>query len=93
MVLLPTMIHSADEKRFKCPYEVDFERKMSANLTFGSGIHTCIGNVLARAEIKIFLEEWLTRIPEFQMKVGLKRTGYSGAVNGFHELWLEWTRH
>jgi len=93
MVLLPTMIHSADEKRFRCPREVDFARKMSPNLTFGSGIHTCIGNVLARAEIKIFLEEWLTRIPEFQMKPRFKQTGYSGAVNGFHELWLEWPQH
>jgi len=92
LVLLPTMLHSMDERRFGCPTRVDYERKNAPNATFGSGIHTCIGNVLARAEIKIFLEEWLMRIPEFSLKAGHKPLAYSGPISGLHELWLEWPK-
>lgn len=90
LVLLPTMLHSLDETRFACPVAVNFERKNTPNITFGSGIHTCIGNVLARTEIRIFLEEWLTRIPEFRLAPDRELVVYSGPITGFHELWLEW---
>lgn len=90
LVLLPTMLHSMDEERFACPHAVDFERKMTPNVTFGSGIHTCVGNVLARTEIRIFLEEWLARIPDFRVKPGTDVVIESGPVSAFRELWLEW---
>lgn len=92
LVLLPTMLHSMDEARFSCPFAVDFERKNTPNVTFGSGIHTCLGNVLARTEIRIFLEEWLPRIPEFWLKPDRELVVYSGPITGFHELWLQWRR-
>lgn len=90
LVLCPTMLHSMDESRFECPSAIDFDRKVLPNLTFGSGIHTCVGNILARTEIQIFLEEWLSRIPEFALKPGHEVVIESGPVSAVRELWLEW---
>lgn len=90
LFLLPTMMHSIDPELFENPYDVDFERKLQPNVTFGSGIHTCVGNILARLELQVFLQEWLTRIPEFRVKPGTKTVAASGPVATLHELWLEW---
>lgn len=37
---------------------------------FGGGVHRCLGSHLARAELKLVLEEWLKRIPEFGFQEG-----------------------
>jgi cytochrome P450 len=40
-----------DPRKFECPADVDLERKDSAShLSFGAGIHSCVGNQLARSE-------------------------------------------
>ena len=92
LVLLPTVLYGMDEMLFACPHAVDFERKMTPNITFGSGIHTCLGNVLARAEIRIFVEEWLARIPEFSRKPDCELVLFSGPVTALQELWLQWPK-
>lgn len=90
LFLLPTMMHSMDPEQFENPFEVNFERKLQRNVTFGAGIHTCVGNILARLELRVFLEEWLGRIPEFRIKPGTQVLASSGPVCTLHELWLEW---
>ena len=50
--------------------EVDFNRPRIVHATFGAGAHYCMGSSLARAEIRIFLEEWLARIPDFAIAEG-----------------------
>ncbi len=71
MVLAPTPMDGLDEGKFADPLSVDFNReKPGANSTFGGGVHRCVGSMLARTELRIFLEEWLKRIPEFSMKPG-----------------------
>lgn len=43
-----------DSRKFPCPADVDLERRNSAGrLSFGAGIHMCIGNQLARAELRL----------------------------------------
>lgn len=37
---------------------------------FGGGVHRCLGSHLARAELKLVLEEWLKRIPDFSYSPG-----------------------
>lgn len=71
------------------PMSVDFTRRRR-HLAFGTGVHTCIGNTLARREIRIFLEEWLTRIPDFHLTPGKPPIMTTGLVNSVSELHLSW---
>jgi cytochrome P450 len=91
MIVLPTTLHGLDERKFPNPLEVDFNRPTPIHSTFGNGPHRCPGSNLGRTELKIFLQEWLARIPDFRIKPGAK-VGMSSGVNGtIYELPLQWT--
>jgi cytochrome P450 len=67
MMVVPTLLHGLDSRENPDPMTVDFKRASVSHSMFGAGIHTCAGAHLARTEIRIMLEEWLTRIPEFSV--------------------------
>lgn len=69
---------------------VDFERSRLNHVTFGAGPHYCIGSMLARAEIRIFLEEWLSRIPDFAIAPGAVLEVKVGAAATIPHLPLVW---
>jgi cytochrome P450 len=51
-----------DGARFACPAKVDLDREnITAHLAFGSGIHFCVGNQLARAELASAVRAVVTR--------------------------------
>jgi len=79
-----------DEAMNDDPLTIDFSRAKPQHLVFGIGPHTCIGNRLAKREIRIFLEEWLTRIPNYRLAEGFKAPTTPGMINHIHELQLEW---
>ena len=83
-------LHGLDERRYPEPFKVDFHRKRALHAAFGDGPHRCPGSFLARQELRIFLEEWLVRIPEFSIKPGSKPVSSSGMVNGMLSLPLVW---
>src|SRR5665213_548825 len=56
-----------DERKYPHPDLLDIHRKVDLHLTFGYGIHFCLGAALARMEGRIGLEETLTRWPEWQV--------------------------
>ncbi len=57
-----------DERVFKNPGAIDLERPNSnAQLSFGYGIHMCIGAQLARLEARVAIEELLKRTTQFEM--------------------------
>ncbi len=56
-----------DEEAFPNPDVLDFERDVRSHWTFGSGIHFCLGNAVARLEVRIALEELLAAIPEYAL--------------------------
>jgi cytochrome P450 len=89
-IMLPTMVHGLDEKRWDNALEVRFDRRPTDHLSFGSGTHRCPGANLARAELRIFLEEWLKRIPEYSIDPERKVQSESGAVAGLSSLPLIW---
>ncbi|BAN48557.1 putative cytochrome P450 [Metapseudomonas resinovorans NBRC 106553] len=90
LVLMQTSAHSVDDRLFNDPLAVDFERKVVFHGTFGSGAHRCIGSMLARVEVRVFLEEWLKRIPEFRLKPGQPLRVEPGMVLAMPRLELEW---
>ncbi len=80
-----------DDRRFPNAWEVDFRRPdAQQHNSFGAGAHRCPGSLLAKLEIKVFLQEWLARIPDFRVKQGQPPVYGPGQVNCVEKLVLEW---
>jgi cytochrome P450 len=65
-----------DPAKFENPREFDPARKANRHFTFVAGVHLCLGAPLARRELRILLEEFLERIPEFRAKPGADTSIY-----------------
>lgn len=65
LVEIPFGLGSRDDAVYDDPHEINLDRANKRNITFSTGPHTCLGRHLARAEIKIAIEEWLARVPSF----------------------------
>ena len=89
-VVIQTMFHGQDERRFPTPDVVDFTRKDVRHAAFGQGKHRCIGAMLARLEMRIFIEEWLRRIPDFSVAEDELPVLERGMVNTMRRLPLRW---
>lgn len=75
-----------DEDVFPEPYKIDVTRKNVDHMTFGKGSpHLCLGNNLARLEIRLLLEELLPRIDSIELAGDVKRVR-SNFVNGVKKL-------
>ena len=83
-------LHNLDDHEFPDPLAVDFERRQGKHATFGSGIHFCLGAFLARLELRIFLDEWLKRIPVFWIKPSSERIYNMGTIKSLKKLHLTW---
>ena len=79
-----------DPEVFPNPREVDFSRPKKIILAFTVGVHSCMGAHLARLEIKIALQEWLKRIPDFKLKPSAAIVYRPGGVIGPENLPLVW---
>ena len=90
LVILETCLHGLDERAWPEPLKVDFRRSTTQHVAFGKGIHKCPGANLARAELRVFLEEWLKRIPQFTIKPGETPVTATGAVMTMLHLPLAW---
>ncbi|MBB5414738.1 cytochrome P450 [Paraburkholderia atlantica] len=89
-IQLPNSLFGLDDRKFSDPLAVDLTRKPVLHAAFGNGPHRCPGSFLARTEIKVFLQEWLKRIPDFRIREGDKPRCGSGSVNGMLYLPLVW---
>lgn len=59
-----------DEARFPDGDRIVIDRRPNPHLAFGAGIHRCMGSNLARRELRIALEEFLRRYPDFSLAPG-----------------------
>jgi cytochrome P450 len=66
-MLLLNASANRDERRFPDPDRFDIHRKIDHHLTFGYGIHFCLGAALARLEGRVALDEVLQRFPEWEV--------------------------
>jgi cytochrome P450 len=80
MVLLPFPAANRDPGLIADPNKILIDRKENRHAAFGLGIHRCIGSNLARMELKVALEEWLRRIPDFTLDGAV--TWSAGQVRG-----------
>lgn len=90
MMLLPLSLAGRDEAAFPHAEAVDFRREKNRHLAFGTGAHLCPGMYLARAELAIFLTEWLRRIPDFRVADGEEPRTRGGNILAVNRLILEW---
>ena len=51
---------------------------------------SCIGSFLARTEMRVFITEWLKRIPDFHIKPGTEPKIATGFSHSTMQLFLEW---
>lgn len=91
MIHVPNKLAGIDDRRYSDPLAVDFTATgTKRHASFGLGNHRCVGSVLARMEMAIFLEEWLKRIPDFGITPGDKPRTAAGSVSGVEHLPLTW---
>lgn len=80
-----------DEQVFGNPYDFDVTRQDNDHLTFGKGgPHLCLGNLLARTEIRIMFEELIPRLAGIRLAGDVPRVR-SNFVNGIKKLPVEVT--
>lgn len=76
-----------DESVFENANEFDIERKnVRAHLSFGFGIHRCMGNRLAELQLKILWEEILKRFDRIEMQTDEPERTYSSFVKGYTKM-------
>ena len=97
MVMVPIGLSSIDERRHPDPFRIDFDRAdifdaagTPSHNTFGNGPHKCVGAPLARAELRIFLEEFTKRLPTFRLDPARPAKTAIGNVNSVEHLHLLW---
>lgn len=89
-VLINPIAANRDPSQFENPDVIDFGRDANRHLTFGIGPHRCVGSHLARLELKIVLEEFHARIPNYAVAEGHTPHRHMNQVNGLDALQLVW---
>lgn len=94
-ILLPLILSGLDERVFVDPMQVNFKREGGRHVSFGSGLHICPGQHLARIEMRVFLEQWLKKIPNFRLTPGTTPSTRGGIILAVRSLPLQWdvTKH
>ncbi len=72
-VLLWNASANRDEDVFSMLYRFDIERTPNDHVAFGYGEHFCLGANLARVELRVILDELLTRLPDMQIASAMER--------------------
>jgi len=75
-----------DEHKYEDPDRFDIHRTIRQHLTFGYGIHFCLGAALARLEGRVALDEVLTRFPEWDVDWDNARRAPTSTVRGWDSL-------
>jgi cytochrome P450 len=78
------------DEEFPDADRVEFARETNRHLSFGAGPHRCLGSHLARLELRVALEEWHRRIPDYRIADGAE-IHYSPGIRQANSLPLVWS--
>ncbi|MGP3934447.1 cytochrome P450 [Nonomuraea sp. KM88] len=68
-VILQYNVANRDPERFAAPHTLDLRRQDGGHLAFGHGIHQCLGQQLARVEMRVAFTALLARFPTLRLAV------------------------
>lgn len=86
VMLLLNASANRDERKYKDPDTFDIRRKIDQTLTFGHGIHFCMGSHLAKLEGRIALEEVIKRFPRWKVDTSKAKQARTSTVRGWETL-------
>lgn len=86
MVIVSFPSANRDENEFPDSEEIVLDRSPNRHLTFGVGVHRCLGTHIARMELDVALTEFLRVIPEFSLANPDEVTWSRGQVRGPRQL-------
>jgi cytochrome P450 len=91
-VLCSMSAANRDEDVFEAAAEMDLARTPNPHLSFGFGVHSCLGQALARTELQVVLEVLLRRLPSLALAVPVEelRPLEGLTVGGLRELPVRW---
>ncbi len=82
-----------DEAVFEDPETFDITRSPNPHVAFGFGAHFCLGNQLARLELRVMVERVLARLPDLRLAVDRAALPRRAAnfISGIEEMPVEFT--
>ncbi|MFE1170995.1 cytochrome P450 [Streptomyces sp. NPDC058773] len=92
-VVISLLAANRDPRRFDHPDTLDVHRKARGHLSFGHGIHQCLGQQLARIEMRAGFDALLRRFPTLRLAIPANEVKLRTDMNiyGVHELPVTWT--
>jgi cytochrome P450 len=74
------------------PDTLNIDRNPRGHMAFGYGVHQCLGQTLARAELEIALPTLLRRLPKLRLAVPIEQIRFRNdmSIYGVHELPVTW---
>lgn len=89
-IIVPLVAMNRDPRQFPDADKLVPDRAVNRHVAFGAGPHRCVGSHLARLELRIAMEEWHKRIPDYKIPEGAVITEHVGSVAGLDTLPLVW---
>ncbi|MGH8929164.1 MAG: cytochrome P450 [Egibacteraceae bacterium] len=92
-VVVSLLAANRDPQRFDNPDTLDIRRKARGHLSFGHGIHQCLGQQLARIEMRAGFDGLLRRFPTLKLAIPASEVKLrtNMRIYGVHELPVTWT--
>jgi cytochrome P450 len=89
-ILCNSIAANRDSRQFPNPEQVQLDRAPNRHVSFGMGPHRCVGSHLARLELRVVLEEFHKRIPDYRLAEGFEIHRHLNQVAGIDALPLVW---
>jgi cytochrome P450 len=91
-IIFPNEVANRDPDVFAEPDRLDLHRDARRHLAFGSGVHQCVGQPLARMELQVVYGTLYRRIPSLRLAVPVTDVPfkYDAAIYGVYELPVTW---